>query len=289
MSKIIEVPQEFRPSHPGAYPEHHTGKRTQDIALEYFSTTESKSDWIYLPIFWNNYFVTHNFGQEVAAMERLVNFYTDTMEKHKGCRVWTLNEYADGILFDVPDLTVFGCGGPGKKATMQTIPIPLLSTDHPVNRSPNPKYKVSFVGSFGTHRCRRKLLEDLGDRPGWILMANVDIKTFEMCMNDSIFALTPRGYGPTSYRLYEAIQMGCIPVYVGDDLWLPYTEEIDWNSFCILSLINEEGYTGKLVTRLESMGLEEIATMRQELSKVHQSHFTMEATVKYIERKLKTL
>lgn len=37
------------------------------------------------------------------------------------------------------------------------------------------------------------------------------------------YSLAPRGTGPTSFRLYEALQMGVVPVYVHDGQpWLPY-------------------------------------------------------------------
>ena len=36
-------------------------------------------------------------------------------------------------------------------------------------------------------------------------------------MRDSLFSLCPRGYGPTSFRLYESIQLGSIPVYIAED------------------------------------------------------------------------
>jgi len=42
-------------------------------------------------------------------------------------------------------------------------------------------------------------------------------------MADTMLNLAPRGYGRSSFRLTEAIQMGRVPVYVYDDMeWLPY-------------------------------------------------------------------
>jgi hypothetical protein len=35
--------------------------------------------------------------------------------------------------------------------------------------------------------------------------------------------------------MFEAIQLGCIPIYIWDDiLMLPFSEHIDWNSFAIV-------------------------------------------------------
>jgi hypothetical protein len=48
---------------------------------------------------------------------------------------------------------------------------------------------------------------------------------WEHDISRSKFNLAPRGFGRTSYRLAEIIQIGRIPVYLYDDIsWLPYEE-----------------------------------------------------------------
>ena len=59
-------------------------------------------------------------------------------------------------------------------------------------------------------------------------------RRFVELMSRSVFALCPRGYGRTSYRMYEALQLGCIPVYIHDESWLPYADELDWREFAVL-------------------------------------------------------
>jgi hypothetical protein len=50
----------------------------------------------------------------------------------------------------------------------------------------------------------------------------------------SKFALAPRGYGKSSFRFFEIFQLGCIPIYVWDDVeWLPYKDILDYSKFCI--------------------------------------------------------
>ena len=42
-------------------------------------------------------------------------------------------------------------------------------------------------------------------------------------MADSLFNLAPRGYGRSSFRLSEIVQLGHVPLHVWDDTpWLPY-------------------------------------------------------------------
>ena len=56
-------------------------------------------------------------------------------------------------------------------------------------------------------------------------------KTYAETILRSKFILCPRGAGVTSFRLYEAIQAGRVPVVLGDD-WVP-PEGPDWGSFIL--------------------------------------------------------
>jgi hypothetical protein len=51
----------------------------------------------------------------------------------------------------------------------------------------------------------------------------VVVAVIELLNQRTQYNLAPRGWGRTSYRLAEIIQLGRIPVYVYDDYeWLPY-------------------------------------------------------------------
>ena len=42
-------------------------------------------------------------------------------------------------------------------------------------------------------------------------------------ISDTKFNYAPRGYGRTSFRISEIIQIGRIPIYIYDDIpWIPY-------------------------------------------------------------------
>ena len=47
------------------------------------------------------------------------------------------------------------------------------------------------------------------------------------------YTLAVRGMGNFSYRLYEALSYGRIPVFVDTDCVLPLASEIDWRSLCV--------------------------------------------------------
>ena len=60
-----------------------------------------------------------------------------------------------------------------------------------------------------------------------------DKDRFNELMSNSIFALCPRGVGSTSFRLAEAMEYGCIPVYISDTFSLPFEKVINWDNVII--------------------------------------------------------
>jgi Exostosin family len=50
---------------------------------------------------------------------------------------------------------------------------------------------------------------------------------------DSDYALCVRGAGNFSYRLYEAMSLGRIPIFVDTDCVLPYDFHVDWKQYCV--------------------------------------------------------
>ena len=76
--------------------------------------------------------------------------------------------------------------------------------------------------------------------------------------------MAPRGYGRGSFRFYEIIQLGAIPIYIWDDIeWLPYKSLIDYSQFAISiniknldqlpNMINDIINTGKYKTMIENL------------------------------------
>ncbi len=56
---------------------------------------------------------------------------------------------------------------------------------------------------------------------------------FVQNLRDSDYVLCVRGGGNYSYRLYEALSCGRIPIFVDTDCVLPYDFAVDWKCYCI--------------------------------------------------------
>ncbi|CAN5773673.1 hypothetical protein BH11VER1_BH11VER1_10780 [soil metagenome] len=132
-----------------------------------------------------------------------------------------------------------------------------------------PKLLYSFMGDIDTHSSRRRIFE-LEHEDSLLLNAS-GIKVDTMSANDRMnfhkvfinsildasFVLCPRGLGPTSMRLFEAMQLGRVPVIIGDS-WLPVAG-IDWSSCAIFVNESEIGAIPKLLedrhAQASTMGL----------------------------------
>lgn len=114
------------------------------------------------------------------------------------------------------------------------LPVPFwaISTDR---KSPKPErtYKANFLGQ-SNGELRRNIKYAIKDRPGYFWSDDrVPEQQYLDVLADSWFTLCPRGGGLNSYRFFESIQVGSIPVLFADDVYLPFSDTIDYRKFSV--------------------------------------------------------
>lgn len=195
---------------------------------QYFSKkyNDCKTDRIYLPIYWTNYYCQQDYGNgNINPLFR----WLDELDKSE--KYFTVIQFDDGII-DLPeglDLLVFSSGHP------IGTPIPLLPSHYLAAPKTTKGYDLTFIGSLDTHPLRKAVVEETGC---WRLNGLLPHDYYKS-LAQSEFTLCTRGYGVTSFRLYEALYCGAVPIYVSDIHWLPYQDVIDWNKLLILVRPNE--------------------------------------------------
>jgi hypothetical protein len=131
--------------------------------------------------------------------------------------------------------------------------LPLLGGPHPVlpnlqeHVQTQPDLLFSFQGSR-THPVRdmilrlrhpRAVLEDttavnlLMWQPGDVEARRRALQAYRATIARSKFVLCPRGHGASTFRLYETLAAGRVPVVIADT-WLP-PPRVDWNS-CVITV-----------------------------------------------------
>jgi len=154
------------------------------------------------------------------------------------------------------DLKVFGMGG-----GHYDYPLPLTAQPHPYSSTIEKDIFCNFLGAL-THQIRKDILP-VAKKAGYLCSTSaMPIESYCMNLARSIFTLAPRGYGPTSFRLKEAVEFASVPVYVSDHFMLPHNEVFDYG---VLIEPEQVPHIDKI---LRAITPEEIAYKQQRLKEV---------------------
>ena len=231
------------------YPPYHTGPTFEEYACEYFKNKEN-----FYPVYWTRILNCSNAGSKIQAVQEL----TSLPDRENG---FTISTHDDAPL-PFKKTKNFSAGG-----NMAGIPIPLIGSKPPYEATKK-TILIQFHGSI-THSIR-KPIEDLTG----IKDFNIKIKnwTSKICKADeennfsemakAKFILCPRGYGPTSFRLYEALHLKSIPIYISNNFYLPFTDKINWEKIAILAHTVDEGI--RMAYKLTEAEISEMLEYTQE-------------------------
>lgn len=273
---LIDYFTEYRP-HPTypTYPPYHKGLYLEDYFFDKFIKEDINSSRYYLPIFWTTCYIEN----KCHNLQQKLNFL-DPSKKY-----FAVAQHDDAIRENLPNDTVeFTFNGNRGGFLLPPICSPIPNEIKPIESERN--IFCSFIGS-NTHFIRNLIFNILKDNPRYLLSIRNwtssvpmdDFNKFVEITSKSIFCLCPRGYGRSSFRLHESMQLGSIPVYIHDQNWFPFDDEIDWNEFCVLIDVKD---VYNIDSILSSYSDDRIKKMQKNLQKYWIENFTREAVFKKI-------
>ena len=269
------------------YPEHNLEPFEHYFARRYYAENP-ELEYKYIPVPWTSYYVLDcNYGRDQAKIKELQE-YINWLEYDK---VFAVVQYANGILNDLSkfkDVKVFAMGGKGYEGkNCEMIPIPLLATPYQKEMNFERKFLASFVGRFDTHSCRKQLFRIIKSMNSSQYYYSEDMRGIhDYCemMAKSIFALCPRGYGISSFRIVEAMQYGAIPVYISDIFWEPYGIPI--TDYCVKITLDQINYLPEILINTVR-DTARIDYLKENIKVLMKTHFNYEACYEWIINKLK--
>jgi FkbM family methyltransferase len=252
---VVNVPSQFKPVHPFPYP----GDNNQDFERWYMMNHKPHDGRIYLPVMWTAYYCGKKVDKE--SLQRFLNGLD------KSLKYYTIVQYDDGILNHLAgiDIKVFSMSGPGD------YHLPLICEPHKEPPAQHRDIFASFVGRR-THPIRNEILRL--NHPCWQVTDKVQpMSKYCNTISRSIFTLCPRGYGPTSFRIAEAMQYGSIPVYVSDVFIEPHG--IDFNEYGVKIRPGED--------IKEILSFIDVQALQESIAHYYPRYFTYEANKKIID------
>jgi hypothetical protein len=181
--------------------------------------------------------------------ERITNICNDAYKYNKKVVAFYNDDFTDS--FDLPtNLILFRTSALKSQLKVNERILPVFVPDHSsinnILNTTNIKRSVGFCGHSEGIRSRilNKINNIIGsDNCNFIIRSTfyhntgqVNINTRrEYCANiaDNLYTLCIRGAGNFSYRFYEALCMGRIPILINTETALPLEKIIDWSKYII--------------------------------------------------------
>lgn len=275
------------------YPPYHKGEYLEEFFVGRFKNSDENSDYLFIPVHWTavfNYRAKDGLGPGSANQnlrKKLFNKISNLSTEKKYFTVSTHDDAPQGKF--PPDTKHFYAGG---NSELGTDPIPLICSEIKFDQDPQKLIFCSFVGS-ATNHIRNQALQSLHSKDGYLINAfhwKPDVSQdqqdlFINCTSRSRFTLCPRGYGATSYRLYESMKLGSIPVYISDKHMLPWSDVLDWNTFCVIVKNSNEYDT--LDEHLKNLTESQVRSMQDKLKEIYHLYFTITAVYNQIITRIK--
>ena len=214
--------------------------RTEEIINHNLSKNLHKvsDDYVYFsfPLAW----AINNYGlQQVQTLLNQINNSLKEKIVYVCQHIQVKNlDFGNNIVFS-PHSTVFD--------KFIAIPHHAPNKSNDVVNFEDKKTLMSFVGSYSTHNTRKVIGDTLAGKENCISRdtgewhfyktghdLNDSSDFYISTIKDSKMTICPRGTGPSTIRIWEAMAMSSVPVIISDSLQLPLSSEIDWSEHVIL-------------------------------------------------------
>ena len=272
---MLPLPEILRPEdQPWSYPNHNENFGVEQDFFRYLlnnsdlvTKNPQEADWHYLGVYWTRW---HLANQQKPHVE------TSILNDKK---TFTICQHDDGPMVNLGDTIQFLAS----RKTASGFDIPLLSSDHRFPWwNPRKKYLASFMGRLDTHQIRQTMADKLCNRNDvYIFGKHKSPRSFVRKILQSYIALAPRGYGGSSFRFFEAMQLGVVPFLIGDIDTRPFKKYIEYDMF---SLYTDDPKAGTEI--LDSKTREQLLAMGSEAKKIYEEKLAYQKWCKLV---IKTL
>ncbi|MEK7109348.1 MAG: exostosin family protein [Patescibacteria group bacterium] len=121
-----------------------------------------------------------------------------------------------------------------------------------------------------------------------------EMKTFRRGFVETIlesdYCIDVRGYGNASYRLYEILSLGRIPVIIDTERHFPFSDVVDWRKFSLIVDFRDIKRLPDIIADFHaSISPEEFETMQREARAAYINCFRIDAQMPYIIREFNKL
>lgn len=282
---IIPTQAKFQPdSQKVEYPSGNTDYGVEQDFLEYLkksrmtTSNATDADWHYLPIYWTRWHLNHDYARD--GINELKNEVADALTHPR--KAFTICQYDDGPVVNLGATKLFLASRKGEKG--YDIPLLRNKLKTPLIK-PRKSILASFVGRLDTHAIRKEMSLVLKNDPAFtIINGDKGQKFFINQTISSYVCLCPRGYGGSSFRFFEAMQLGIVPFLIGDIDTRPFKKYINWDEISFYA-----DSPAKIPLILRSVSQKQLKAMGMEAKTVYTNHLQYGKWPSYVIKQLRTI
>jgi hypothetical protein len=229
---------------------------------QFLTEKVDEADFHYLPVFWWRWLCNHRWSYCREFYDKVNKAILDEAKTftvvHVSQRQFTV-QIGKKIIF----LT--------SRSGDDVLDLPLICKAHQLpQKMPEHKYLVSFVGRLDTHPIREEMVRSLEKISNfYFYLGNNGTDFYVEKILESLITLCPRGWGGSSYRFYETMQLGRVPILLGDYDTRPFKKYIQWDKCSFYAATPEQALEIVQNCRkeeLEAMGREGAQIWREKLN-----------------------
>lgn len=303
---MITVPQVFKAPTTWQYPKYNL-TAFEEFFYKYYVENKVQTKREYLPVFWSGFYYSRRYRTRgTQDLQAFLNGLDPSL------KYFTTAVYDGGIHEDTShlDLELYSAVGDSISANYEgycgklgDYAIPILCRPSPViNLNKSRDIFCGFIGAK-THPMRELIWEQLTGKDGFVVEQSpvypctgfrpmtksaweaVNFEHFQDIMERSVFALCPRGSSTVTFRVCECLHYGCVPVYVSDKFWFPYSNPKDQNDHGVFDQIGitcHPEQIHQLPERLRAIPQDQINWFLENGRRLRDSHFTYEGCAQRI-------
>jgi hypothetical protein len=217
-----------------------------------------RADFHYLPVFWWRWICNHPWGNYLRR--KFINQVKQAILDDS--KTFTIVQVCQRQLAtDLGKTIVFSTGRSNENA----LDLPLLCKPHlPPTPMPELKYLVSFAGRLDTHPIRKAMVQCFANVPNsYFYEGHLTTDLYATQILESAITLCPRGWGGSSYRFFETMQLGRVPFLIGDFDTRPFKKYIPWDQCSFYAASPQQA-----VAMVQNCRREALAAMGRECAQI---------------------
>lgn len=202
------------------------------------TNNKEDADWFYLPVNWCKLkSKPHDYPIELIIKDIISNY-----DFYKIFTIISGSISQIEQIYGFENILTFNSGYDGYHNNY--VDIPLLSPELS-NETTDKKYLISFIGSLDTNReYRKNMYNHYKNDERFLIKKTITIHNkeynFERLIQESYLSLCPKGYYSHTYRFFQSLQLGTVPLLFSNTDNRPFKDYINWDEISFFAKNYEE-------------------------------------------------